>query len=286
VRSIGTVLGAVFVLGILPLILQDAYNWCWPLAKKVMHRAAKCLPEHLRNDREREWNADLYQLRDRGLSALIWATGTLIHAPNLARIEQGLPSIQYSAAKRTFDLLVASAALVLIAPLFAAVALIIRLTSDGPVLVRQVRTGRDGRTFLCLKFRTMRIDSDLKARGFSGSEPFFKLAVDPRMTSIGRLIRRFYVDELPQLWNVVRGDMSMVGPRPFPPDQAESLPAEERRELLKAAPGVVSGTDLKDPFPRDWETFFRQHLAYVERRTFWLDVRALIAAIFRVLRGS
>jgi len=129
----------------------------------------------------------------------------------------------------------------------------------------------------------MRVDPSLH---IDTSEPFFKLEIDPRMTSIGRLIRRLYLDELPQLWNVVRGDMSMVGPRPFPPEQAESLPARDRDMLLKTTPGVVSGTDLTDPFPRDWETFFRQHLAYVERRTFWLDVKALLVAVVRVLKGS
>ncbi len=160
-RMIATVLGTAFVFVILPLVLQDAYNWCWHLAHKVMRRAATCLPEHVRGDREREWNADLYQLRDRGLSALIWATGTLIHAPNLARIEQGLPSFQYSVAKRAFDVMVASLALALVAPVFGAIALIIRLTSPGPVLMRQVRIGRDGRSFRCLKFRTMRVDPSL-----------------------------------------------------------------------------------------------------------------------------
>jgi exopolysaccharide biosynthesis polyprenyl glycosylphosphotransferase len=120
------------------------------------------------------------------------------------------------AMKRAFDLVMASAALVVSLPLWAAIAIAIRLSSRGPVFFRQERVTKGGRIFRMHKFRTMKVDVDSPV---DSSAPFFKLQSDPRMTPVGRVLRRLSLDELPQFWNVLKGEMSLVGPRPLPADQ-------------------------------------------------------------------
>ena len=124
------------------------------------------------------------------------------------------------AVKRTFDVLGATLLLVLLSPLLAAIALAVKLTSRGPVLYRSARPGMGGAPFACLKFRTMRVDAEHAQAELEELNEMdgalFKIRDDPRLTPVGRLLRRFSLDELPQLVNVVRGDMSLVGPRPLP----------------------------------------------------------------------
>jgi exopolysaccharide biosynthesis polyprenyl glycosylphosphotransferase len=137
------------------------------------------------------------------------------------------------AMKRAFDLVLASAALAVCLPLWAAIAIAVRLSSPGPVLFRQERVTKGGRVFRMLKFRTMRVNVDSPA---DTSAPFFKLHDDPRLTPVGRVLRRLSLDELPQFWNVVRGDMSLVGPRPLPADQVAA-----NLELLSPRHEVPAG---------------------------------------------
>jgi exopolysaccharide biosynthesis polyprenyl glycosylphosphotransferase len=126
--------------------------------------------------------------------------------------------------KRCFDIAVGSAALLLASPLIAVVAVAIKVTSPGPIFFRQARVTKDERVFTMYKFRTMVVDPDRALEGavIDLSQPFFKMRNDPRLTHVGRLLRSFSVDELPQLWNVVRGDMSLVGPRPLPIEQVQA----------------------------------------------------------------
>ena len=144
-------------------------------------------------------------------------------------------------AKRLLDLLLAGLGLLLLAPLLAAIALWIKLDSRGPVLFRQERVGRHGRTFLIHKFRTMALDAP--ARG-----PQITVGADPRITAAGRVLRRYKLDELPQLWDVLRGAMSLVGPRPEVPRYVALYPEEMRRLLLSVRPGI---TDLASLHYRD-----------------------------------
>jgi exopolysaccharide biosynthesis polyprenyl glycosylphosphotransferase len=137
--------------------------------------------------------------------------------------------------KRGFDLVVASIGLVLGLPLFAAIALAVRLTSPGPVFFRQQRVTKDGKVFQMHKFRTMRVGAD---RAMDTSAPFFKVAADSRLTPVGRLIRRASLDELPQLWDVLVGNMSLVGPRPLPADQVAAN-VELLRERHEVPAGVT-----------------------------------------------
>ena len=190
--------------------------------------------------------------------------------------------------KRLFDLLVGGSMLVLSSPLWAALFLAIRLDSPGPVFFKQTRVGRRGRLFLLYKFRTMYVDAErrkaeLSARNETGGV-IFKMKDDPRITRTGRLLRRSSLDELPQLLNVLKGDMSIVGPRPpVPSEVVQYTPAERRR--LDAEPGLtciwqVSG---RSNIPFDGQV--RLDVQYIETRSFWRDVWILLKTVPAVLLG-
>ena len=197
-------------------------------------------------------------------------------------------------AKRLFDITLSLLALVLLCPLLLAVALWVRLDSQGPVLFRQQRVGRGGRLFGILKFRTMQVNAE--AAGLQ-----ITVGQDPRITSAGRWLRRSKLDELPQLLNVLRGEMSMVGPRPEVPRYVALYPADQRATVLSVRPGI---TDLASLAFRDESTLLarsadpertyveeilpiklRHACDYVVRRSLWLDLR-IMALTALVLLGA
>lgn len=196
------------------------------------------------------------------------------------------------AAKRAFDVVVGSLLLVLLLPVFAVVALIVKLTSPGPVFYRWNAVGERGRPFTTYKFRTMEPDADRKKNALKHLNemrgPVFKIRRDPRVTPVGRWLRKYSVDELPQLWSVVKGDMSLVGPRPpFPEEFAGFEPWQWAK--LAVTPGItcfwqVSGRSEISDF-REW---VRLDLAYIERWSLWLDLQILLRTIPAVLaaRGA
>lgn len=184
-------------------------------------------------------------------------------------------------AKRALDVAAAILLLVGAAPAFVGVAILVRLTSPGPILFRQERVGRGGRVFVMYKFRTMCVGADthIHQAYYTGlmngsAQPcngVFKLAKDPRLTSVGGFLRRFSLDELPQLINVLRGDMSLVGPRPAIPYEVEQYGPRERLRL-EVTPGLtglwqVSGRNLLD-----FHQMINLDLAYIERWSLWLDL--------------
>ena len=192
-------------------------------------------------------------------------------------------------AKRTIDVAGAIVALALLSPLLAVVAVLIRLESEGPVFYSQTRVGRGGREFRILKFRSMYVDAEarqaaLTARNEMQGGVIFKMRDDPRVTSVGRVIRKLSIDELPQLLNVLRGDMSLVGPRPPLPSEVVHYELGDRRRL-DAVPGItctwqVSGRS-EIPFDRQVEL----DVDYIERQSFVLDLRLLLRTIPAVLLG-
>lgn len=196
----------------------------------------------------------------------------------------------YRLAKRAMDLLLTASLLVLLAPLMAIVALAIKLTSPAdPVLYRWRVLGRNGQPILSWKFRTMVPDADrLKTKLVAANEmdgPVFKMRDDPRVTPLGRWLRRYSLDELPQLWSVVRGDLSLVGPRPPFPEEAARYQFWQRRKL-SVKPGItclwqVNGRNHIHRFD-DWA---RLDLEYVRRASLWLDCKILLKTIPAVLRG-
>jgi exopolysaccharide biosynthesis polyprenyl glycosylphosphotransferase len=182
-----------------------------------------------------------------------------------------------SAIKRAFDLLVAGLVSMLALPILAAVAIAIRVTSEGPVLFRQDRVTEGGRVFSMYKFRTMAAEADprLKAPSIDTSVPFFKLKDDPRVTKLGKFLRKFSLDELPQLFNVIAGDMSLVGPRPLSAEQVMASPGllAPRHEVRAGLTGwwQIHGRSNLSP-----EQAVELDLFYIENWSLTLDLYILL----------
>jgi len=190
--------------------------------------------------------------------------------------------------KRLFDLLVGGSMLLLSAPVWGAFFVAIRLDSPGPVFFKQTRVGRRGKLFLLYKFRTMYVDAErrkaeLSAKNETGGV-IFKMKDDPRITRVGKLLRRSSLDELPQLLNVLKGDMSVVGPRPpVPAEVVQYTPAERRR--LDAEPGLTCIWQVSGRSNTPFEGQVRLDVQYIETRSFWRDVWILLKTVPAVLLG-
>lgn len=189
--------------------------------------------------------------------------------------------------KRVMDVLIAAAALVVLAPVMAAIALLIRITSAGPVVFKQVRCGLNGRRFVFYKFRSM-VDNaeELKAslQHLNEKEVVFKIPNDPRMTAVGRWLRKFSIDEWPQLWNVLRGDMSLVGPRPAVPDEVEKYQRWQRRRL-RMRPGLTCLWAVEGRDTLDFETWMKMDMKYIDNWSLALDWKIIVRTIPYVLTG-
>ena len=193
------------------------------------------------------------------------------------------------AIKGLFDRLAAATALVVLLPVFAAAALAIKLTSPGPVFYRQTRVGRNGRPFTLWKFRTMVADADRHKRGLAAlnemSGPVFKITNDPRVTKMGRFLRRTSIDELPQLFNVVKGDMWLVGPRPPLPDEVVRYDGWERRRL-SVKPGLTCLWQINGRNRIDFDEWMKLDLEYIDNWSLQKDAEILVKTIPAVLRGT
>src|SRR3954452_4799719 len=187
--------------------------------------------------------------------------------------------------KRCFDVVVAVAVLILLAPLLAVIVAAIKLTSRGPVLFRQTRVGRHGRDFQVLKFRTMVSDADQRKQELAElneAAPMFKIANDPRTTSIGRFLRRRSLDELPQLLNVLRGDMSIVGPRPLISDEDRLFSGWQRRRY-HVAPGITGPWQILGSSRVPMSDMVTIDYLYCANWSLWLDTKILLRTIPYVL---
>jgi lipopolysaccharide/colanic/teichoic acid biosynthesis glycosyltransferase len=196
-------------------------------------------------------------------------------------------------SKHLFDFVSSFAGVVLLSPLFVVIAVWIRIDSTGPAFYRQVRVGRYGRPFRILKFRTMYADAE--ARGS-------KITVrgDPRITRAGHFLRKFKIDELPQLFNVIEGEMSLVGPRPEVSRYVEIYPEEIRRQVLSVRPGL---TDFASILYKDESTMLagasdpdaayvnvilpeklKHNVRYVSERTLWIDIKIILQTVIGIIR--
>ncbi len=197
-----------------------------------------------------------------------------VEAPTLSRVQLMV--------KRVFDLVVSSLVLLIASPLFLVVALCIKLQDRGPVFFRQERVGRDGSTFKVLKFRTMRVNAEaLLAQLRADNErtgPLFKMESDPRVTKIGKLLRDTSLDELPQLWNVIRGEMSVVGPRPALPSEVKDFGADLRRREL-VLPGITGLWQVEARDNPSFEAYRRLDLFYVENWSMTLDLMIVLGTV-------
>lgn len=198
------------------------------------------------------------------------------------------PHASELALKRFFDLAVASTLLVILSPLFAIIAVLIKLDSRGPVIYVSDRCGKDGRIFKFLKFRSMVTGADrmldrLKDRDETDG-PIFKMRRDPRVTRVGRWLRRFSLDELPQLVNVIKGDMSLVGPRPPTPEEVGKYAYWQMRRL-EIRPGITCIWQVKGRSDVSFRRWMKYDLFYIENWSFWLDIKLIIQTIGAVISG-
>ena len=201
---------------------------------------------------------------------------------------RSLPESDRQRAPRGFDLAVCIWLLPVVAILMLLLALIIRLDSPGSILIAQERTGRDGRRFRMYKFRTMvRNAEELKA-GLAHLNvlppPDFKIPKDPRITRVGMILRQTSLDELPQLFNVLRGDMSLVGPRPTSFEPTTYSLWHTRR--LEVTPGITGLWQLKGRNLTTFDERLRLDIEYIEHRSFWLDLKILLQTVPAVFRRS
>jgi exopolysaccharide biosynthesis polyprenyl glycosylphosphotransferase len=248
--------------------------------------------------------------RNRGVEFRI-APSLFNFLPRKTEIDQigALPMIQLfreplsgaaRVVKRSFDVLVAASALLLLSPLWLIIAALIKLDSKGAVFYRQERVGMDGRVFLFLKFRTMRADADDRAHReyqrnlIAGrpdtnlgddARPVYKLRDDPRVTRTGRVLRRLSLDELPQLLNVLRGDMSLVGPRPPIPYEVEAYELWHRKRL-DMKPGLTGLWQVSGRNRLSFDEMVRLDLFYIENWSFLLDLKIILRTLPVMLRGD
>jgi exopolysaccharide biosynthesis polyprenyl glycosylphosphotransferase len=201
----------------------------------------------------------------------------------------GPSNYTHLAVKRMIDLFGAAVGLALTSPLFALTAAAVKLTSPGPVFFRQTRVGLHGRHFRMIKFRSMvqdapRLRDELAALN-EADGTVFKIRHDPRITPVGRLLRRFHVDELPQLWNVLVGDMSLVGPRPLPPSEAHGNEWWQRRRL-SMPPGLTCFWQVEGRHEMPFKEWMASDLAYIDGWSVGLDLRLIVATVATVARGD
>lgn len=223
------------------------------------------------------------------------------YTPSIAKLSlddfQGIPMLSFSTApleegkllvKRVLDVVVSACGLLLTAPLLGLIVLLIKATSPGPALFRQERCGLNGRRFQLLKFRTMVLNAEAlkeEVRAFNEmSGPVFKMRDDPRLTPIGRILRRWSLDELPQLWNVLRGDMSLVGPRPPLPEEVEKYDDWQRRRL-SMRPGITCLWQCSGRNTIDFDEWMKMDLEYIDTWSLALDLEILARTVPAVLFG-
>lgn len=207
------------------------------------------------------------------------------------RTRQHRPSVIYRVVKRCFDIVVSALMLVLLSPVFLAVALLIHHEDHGPALYRHRRIGKGGQPFDCLKFRSMRIDSAEMMIRFTPEQraefaKYHKLKDDPRITRIGNFLRNSSLDELPQLWNILIGQMSFVGPRPITEVELEQYDPKQRAKYESVLPGL---TGMWQASGRNNLTFKQRmyyDAYYVDHQSIWLDIKILFKTFSAVLNGE
>ncbi|MEF3273686.1 MAG: sugar transferase [Chloroflexus sp.] len=186
------------------------------------------------------------------------------------------------------DVTVALVAIVLTAPIMLVTAILIKLESPGPVIFKQVRVGKDGEHFYCYKFRSMYVDAEQRLRELQAQNeadgPVFKMKRDPRVTRVGRVIRKLSIDELPQLFNVLKGEMSLVGPRPALPSEVARYTYEQLGRL-HAIPGITGLQQVSGRSDLDFKRWVELDLQYIAEQSIWKDIEILLRTIPAVVLG-
>ena len=203
-------------------------------------------------------------------------------------IENERSNVLYEVIKRIIDIVASFTGLIVLSPLMLVVSILIKLESKGEVIFKQKRVGLNGKEFYMYKFRSMVINAEeLKAELESQNEmsgPMFKMKDDPRITKIGKFIRKTSIDELPQLINVIKGDMSLVGPRPSLPKEVEEFETW-MRERLEVKPGLTCIWQVSGRNNIDFEDWMKLDISYVEDRNLWIDIKLIFKTVL-VLFGD
>jgi len=239
----------------------------------------------------------LEQAKELGIAVRVIPHGFELMSGDFVKYNIGfIPILEYCDAvtcrrqfgKRLIDFVITFLAALFLLPIFLTIALLIKLDSQGPAIYISRRYGRSGRIFGMYKFRSMHIDADKMLDSIKDKNeadgPIFKIKNDPRVTKIGKFIRKYSLDELPQLFNVVRGDMSLVGPRPLPMDQ---IRREDLRQLmrLEVRPGITGLWQIRGRSDVSFARLVKWDMWYINNWSFWLDLNILFQTIPVVLKG-
>ena len=188
----------------------------------------------------------------------------------------------YEAIKRLIDITCSFVGILVLSPLFIIIAIIIKFTSKGPVFFSQKRVGRNGKEFDMYKFRSMVVNAEeLKEKLAAQNEmsgPMFKMKDDPRVTKVGKFIRKTSIDELPQLWNILKGDMSLVGPRPSLPKEVAQF-EDWMHKRLDVKPGLTCYWQVSGRNNIDFEDWMKLDVKYVEERNLWIDIKLIFKTV-------
>ena len=211
-------------------------------------------------------------------------------SPNLITLHDAAQDPWSVVGKRLVDLSLSGIALLVLSPVLAVVALLVRFTSPGPIMFKQERLGLGKRRFRIFKFRTMVVDAEARMKEVEhlnqSQGPTFKLKHDPRVTPIGRFLRKTSLDELPQLFNVFLGDMSLVGPRPLPMRDYEGFSEDWHRRRFSVKPGITCLWQVNGRSSIGFEQWMQLDMDYIDRWSFWLDLKILAQTIPAILKGS
>jgi len=271
-----------------------------PIADVLREKMETAFVKHLGRDRAAKIAISVHlfpETQDKDGSG--WVADSKLY-PDLKRknSRKRLPLV----IKRSIDIIGSGALLLVLSPFLMVIMALIKLTSKGPVIYKQERLGQFGERFYCLKFRTMYANNDPKIHqeyvqqfiagkdgldNSNGAEkPVYKLVKDPRVTWVGGLLRKTSMDELPQFWNVLRGDMSLVGPRPPVPYEFEVYDIWHRRRVLEVRPGVTGLWQVSGRNRTRFDEMVRLDLRYCQNWSIWLDLKILLATPWAVLNGG
>lgn len=197
----------------------------------------------------------------------------------------------YKVIKRTFDLFCSILMLIILMPFLLIIGLLVKITSRGPVFYLHERVGKEGKLFNVLKFRTMNIDERPLEEIFTPEQmeeykEYYKVKDDPRVTKFGKILRKISLDELPQLINIIRGQMSFVGPRPVMEEEIERLNDEEKVKYLSVTPGLTGYWAVNGRSATTYEKRLELELFYVEHQSLWLDFKILFKTVFVFFMNS
>lgn len=188
----------------------------------------------------------------------------------------------YEAIKRLIDIICSFVGILVLSPLFIIIAIIVKFTSKGPVFFSQKRVGKNGKEFAMYKFRSMVVNAEeLKEKLATQNEmsgPMFKMKDDPRVTKVGKFIRKTSIDELPQLWNVLKGDMSLVGPRPSLPKEVAQFD-KWMHKRLEVKPGLTCYWQVSGRNNIDFEDWMKLDIKYVDERSTWIDIKLIFKTV-------